>query len=365
MSVRGVGRPAQDTRAAFKFKPYQHWGKANAAMSGREIESIQESPLLIKIETEFTAIGFGNVIADRAVMELQRSLNSILYQTADTLPGSLADTSKSLLDTYSGRPGDFFSLFYVPIWSFLHWALANHSDAGIDLQRRSRTTHALSLFLHLWDDHLCDGQLRVDIGRLQLRTTAWQTFTSTARDLCDLVRLSPGIIDEHVNEYLSSQSERGPVVDLQDYLQRFSRQVAIWTIVPRLLDHWLGHEDEENSLQRVIDRFACCWRLLDDIQDIHIDLLSGSPNAVWYELDSNGRERWDDCHARAQKTVGLKAEDWQQVSRSIHESGALTRLLSHIDGLLEDCSAIAQHNGWQGLVREFDQSRVTVLLPTR
>src|SRR5438876_2059154 len=266
-------------------------------MSAPKMQSEPESPLLIRFETEFTAIGFGRVYTIQETAQLQRDLNSILDNTVGALPSSLAGKSAALLDVYSGGRKDFFSLFYVPIWSFLHWMFVDRPDASADLKNTARTAHAMSLFLHLWDDHLCDGQLEVDIARLQLRTIAWQRFTAAAYKLCNLVGQPSEVVDEHANEYLSSQSGSAKVADVDNYLQLFSRQIATWTLVPRLLDHWLGDAQNSNSLQNLIDLFAGCWRLVDDIQDINIDLLAGKRNAVWYQLDSAGRTRWEQCRA--------------------------------------------------------------------
>lgn len=330
-------------------------------MSSPQMQIVQESPLLIRTRTEFTEIGFGEVIAVPEVAQLRRDLNNILIATVRTLPAPMAQSNVAMLDVYSGRRGDFFSLFYIPVWSFLHWVLADRAGVPSDLKRAAQSAHAMSLFLHLWDDHLCDGQLEPDIARLHLRTIAWERFVSSGRELCQFVGLAPQVVEDHVNDYLSSQSAKDPVGDLESYLRKFSRQIAIWTLVPHALDHWLGGRAHESSLQRLVELFACSWRLVDDIQDIHLDLAAGDRNAVWHELDASGRELWEDCRLRSLEGNELDQESWKELSRSIRASGSLDRLLSRTDLMLQESFEIAERNHWPGLARELDQSRIGIL----
>ena len=330
-------------------------------MSSPQMQIVQESPLLIRARTEFTEIGFGEVFAVPEVAQLRRDLNKILFATVRTLPEPMAQTNAATLDVYSGRRGDFFSLFYVPVWSFLHWVVADRADVPSDLKEAAQSAHTMSLFLHLWDDHLCDGQLETDSARLHLRTIAWQRSASSARELCRHVGLAPQVVEDHANEYLSAQSGTDTVVDLESYLRRFSRQIAIWTLVPHALDHWLGSTTQESSLQRAVELFACSWRLVDDIQDIHLDLVAGDRNAVWHELDATGRELWEDCRLRSLERNELEQESWKELSRSIRASGSLARLLSRINHMLEESFEIAKRNHWPGLARELEQSRIGIL----
>ena len=329
-------------------------------MSSPQMQIVQESPLLIRTRTEFTEIGFGEVFDVPEAAQLRRDLNNILFATVRTLPEPIAQRNAALLDVYSGRRGDFFSLFYTSVWSFLHWVVADRADVPSDLKNAAQSAHAMSLFLHLWDDHLCDGQLETDIARLQLRTIAWERFVSSGEDLCQLLGLAPQVVEDHANEYLSAQSGTDTVVDLESYLRRFSRQIAIWTLVPHALDHWLG-DTTESSLQRLVELFACSWRLVDDIQDIHLDLVAGERNAVWHELDASGRELWEDCRLRSLERNELEQESWKKLSRSIREMGSLDRLLSRINLMLEEGFEIAERNRWPGLARELDQSRIGIL----
>jgi len=319
--------------------------------------SPQESPLLIKVHTEFKAIGFGEIAIVPEIARLQRDLNHILARTVKTLPPSLAASAGSLLDNYSGRCGEFYSLFYIPIWSFLHWTLVNQPSVSAEVRILARTPHAMSLFLHLWDDHLCDGQLDVDVTRLQLRTIAWQSYISSCYELCEMVGLGHQLVDEHVSQYLSAQQIANTVGDLDGYCRLFSQQIKIWTVIPRILDYALSVAQNGHAIQRVIELFAICWRLIDDIQDVDLDLMTGKQNAVWIQLDKQGQALWSQCRMRSLEKGTLDRGTWKELVRAIRDGGCLSELLSRTSEMLTTGEQIAASNGWAGLARELEQSR--------
>lgn len=323
-----------------------------------------ESPLLIKQKTPFTEICFGDVGLSPELTGLRQQLNLILASTASELPPPLRREVLSIIDGYSGGGGNFFSLFYVPVWSFLHWAPASaRLSAERDVLSAARTAHALSLFLHLWDDHLCDGQLRLDLLRLQFRTLAWQRFTSFAYHVCELSGAPSRFVDEHVAAYLTSNHSASTVTDLDEYCSRFSSQFAICTLTPRVLGYGLFGPEGADELYRVVDLFAISWRLLDDIQDVHLDVITDSRTAVWLELSEAERLLWANCRTSSLQSGKLHAETWDELCRTVRKSGVLARLLSRIDGTLDEAGQIAGSNGWAGLRREFEQCRQGIRAP--
>src|ERR1051326_4991187 len=103
-----------------------------------------ESPLLIKVRTELTAVGFGAVEVAPEVAALRREMNEILSGVTEQLPRPLGAEIRAVIRGYCGD-GDFYRLFYTPVWSFLHWAaVGKASDA--ELMRAARAAHALALF---------------------------------------------------------------------------------------------------------------------------------------------------------------------------------------------------------------------------
>jgi hypothetical protein len=317
-----------------------------------------ESPLRIKLHTEFTAIRFGSAQMTPEVARLRQVLNDILWETTLTLPEPLDSEARSILSGYAGGENDFYRLFYVPAWSFLHWVPAlSHVPVQPELLKAARTGHAMSLFLHLWDDHLVDQQLPLDLLRLQLRTLAWQHFETASRWLCHEVGGEPNLFDQHARAYLTSLYHPTPVSDLNDYCRRFTHQIAIWTVVPQLLGHGLASPEAAAQLCRIINSFAIAWRLLDDVQDIHLDLLQGEITAVWLELDEQGRREWASCSSHSIARGELDLESWAPLVEAMRRSGCLNRLLARIDEALCDASDAAAASGWSGLALELDQCR--------
>ena len=314
-----------------------------------------ESPLLIKVRTELTAVGFGAVEVAPEIAALRRELNEILSGVTERLPGPLGAEIRAVISGYCGD-GDFYRLFYTPVWSFLHWAAVDRAPDA-ELLRTSRAAHALSLFLHLWDDHLCDGQLPLDLLRLHFRTLAWQRFASEGRRLCELSGLDPQAFDEHAAPYLRSLHAPAPVSDVDAYCRRFVEQVSIWTLVPRALGLRAGGGEGSEGLRRMVEDFAVAWRLLDDVQDVHEDLLSEEATAVWLELDESGRGLWAECRRLTRAGGELDAESWGELSAHIRERGCLDGLLSRIDERLGDAARAAASRGWGDCVRELEQCR--------
>ncbi len=315
------------------------------------------SPLRLTVRNEFTDIGFGPVAAGPEIVRLRQALNACLFRTAAGLPGPLVAEARATLSGYTGGDGDFFRLFYVPIWSFLHWVPAAAGPIAAELREEAQEAHALALFLHLWDDHLCDGQLELDMLRLHLRTLAWQRYVACARSLCRRTGADPALVDGHVAEYVESVHCPVPASDPAAYGERFRRQIAIWTLTPRLLGHALGGPAAAAALVRVIAAFAQAWRWLDDLQDVHLDLREGKETAVWLELDAVGRQRWAACRDEWVTRGRVDPPTWAALALAVRESGCLQRLLGQITAQLHLAAQTAGAHGWWGISRELEQCR--------
>lgn len=311
-----------------------------------------ESPLRIAAETPFTAIEFGVVTPTPEILALQEGLQEALWRLIDQLPPPLAAGAKTILQGYGGD-ANFVRLFYQPIWSFLHWVpLHAATPPRPDLLAAAKEAHTLSLFLHLWDDHLSDGQLAPDLLRLHLRTLAWQRFTDRCGALCAGVGADPALIDAHVADYLTSLHRPASAADLGAYDARFCRQIAIWRLVPRLLGLTVGGEAVAGALCRLIEALAEAWRWLDDIQDIDDDIAEGKETAVWLTLDEEGRRRWAACRPEP-----LRSPHWGALVRYIIESGCLNWLRQQVGAKLSEAVGIAEDQGWPELAAELAQMR--------
>ncbi|NEW06838.1 hypothetical protein GK047_12535 [Paenibacillus sp. SYP-B3998] len=321
-----------------------------------------ESPLRIRQHTAFTSIGFGNVTLCGKTAALKRSMQDALMETMHALPGALFQEAQTLLDRYAGQPGDFYRLFYVPVWSFLHVVPAtlnvHHPSAFVD---SAVTAHALSLFLHLWDDHLSDGQLKPDVLRLHMRTLAWQRFEHHCRLLCRHAGTDELLVEQSVADYLQAVHTRPKLDGLEAYEEQFLQEVAIWFIVPRLLAAAFAAPDKAAALTHTLERFCLAWRLVDDVQDIHLDLEEGKRTSVWFLLDETGRNRWDLCQRSIVESGHIAPAQWQELTAYIQQSGSLGRILARASDYLLTAAQTARTSGWGELAQELEQSNQGLL----
>lgn len=294
------------------------------------------SPLRLVEAEPFAELRFGASPPDPEREGLRRAMNDDLSQlTREALPPRLAAEAQSLLAQYSD--GDFFARFPVPAWSFLQGGpLGGALPAGVAGQ--ARRAHGLALFLHLWDDHLCDGELAPDLLRLHLRTAAWQAWEAHCRALCRSLGADLALCSRHAARYLEALQRPAPAPDLPAYEAAFRESVAMWTVVPRLL---AGRATPAaGGLGTALEAFFVAWRLLDDLQDMRADCLAGRTTAVALLLDAPGRRRWEACRD--------DGAAFDRLLRALPSQGLPARLLWRVAALLGEARAAAAP-AWPGL----------------
>ena len=317
------------------------------------------SPLRIQRVDDFTRLRFGEVNLNPEVAALRLEFERRLSNVLALLPGPLWRECLGAVDGYGGGGGKFYHLFYPPVWSFLYWIPAV-ARRPIDpaMLSHATTAQALALFLHLWDDHLCDGQLPLDMARLQARCEAWRAFIVAANALRDATAPGSRRVEQQVELYLTATQRPGQAQDLEAYCERFLRQIAIWTLAPRLFGETSGQAD---ALCATIESFSIAWRLLDDVQDIAADSAAGVRTAVWHLLDDAGRRCWDDCHAAAQERERVDDATFEALAAHAKTPSCVPALLARIDSHLAQAARIAARENWSGLFREIVQSRLPVV----
>jgi len=312
------------------------------------------SPLQDTSLSGYAALGFGEPERGPAVLALRDNLELRLHATMAPLPAALRSEAISLIDAYGGGPRRFIGLFYQPVWSYLAWLPLDGAIAP-DLLGAARTAQALGLFLHLWDDHLCDGQLKVDQLRLQMRTLAWMDYVAAAGRLCAACAPGSGAVESATGTYLSAIHAETGVPDLAAFRARFTRQVAIWTLVPRLIGTALGGPGTGDILVAIVEAFSDAWRLMDDVQDVEGDLLAGVHSAVWHALDADGRAAWDDCRARSLAAGVLDPASWATLHAFLQAPACVPHLLVQVYDSIERAAALADGQGWTGYAAELRQ----------
>ena len=308
------------------------------------------SPLARPQLRYFDYLNFGRLTLSSPELAIRKHMAQQLETTFEGLPERLRGEVRRLLDGYSASTNDFFSLFYPFIWSFFFW-LPKYGD-GIELPNSAVRAHALSLFLHLWDDHLTDGQLSVDALRLHMRTVAWDTFEQDCREICRELKLDQQLIHQATGEYLNAIHVNDEVSNIEDYCERFVRQTALVRVVPALCCHWIGRSSSVLSLVSAIRDFAMSWRIIDDLADVDDDVLTNNYSAVWYSLDEAGRQHWEHCHALAREAGRHDEATFKSLVDRIKELGAADQLLMLARNHLFEAEAHCLREGWHGLTSQ-------------
>ncbi|TGL36599.1 hypothetical protein EHQ52_01605 [Leptospira koniambonensis] len=316
------------------------------------------SPLTIEIPTIFSGIDFGSVERTNELRIFSDDLNSRILGLCEFLPRELRSDAKNWIRSYAKEGENFIDLFYIPVWSFLFRLGDKYRDIITPrILELSKFAHSISLFLHLWDDHLCDNQLKTDILKLQLRTQAWNSFGEGARKIANLFHIDESKIQEELFEYLVWMDPADDPIDFKEYSSIFTKQISIWTIVPKLWERALVDQDGivKGSLSTFIQKFSMAWRYMDDLQDIHLDLMSRKKNSVWFLLDSEQKDLWIKCEKISIRKNELDLPSWEILQIDIKNSGAFSRLVDLIHSLLRDCIQICEQNHWEEMKVEIVQ----------
>ena len=254
--------------------------RSDNAMSSQTAPTEFVNPLAFDVHVSpFVIFDFGAFTPDPRIVAQADRLEAKLRLAVADLPADMAKEAGGELTMYAGHRPRFVDLFYVPIWSFLHWVPEGRPgmDAAHikDVLEKAQEAHALSLFLHLWDDHLSDAQLPPNMMRLHLRAVAWERYHAACRTLAAMVPGGDEIVTRLVHGYLTACHQPPPATDQKSFCDRFVRQIGIWLVVPTLLGHLVGGPNLARDLCAAIEAFAVAWRMIDDVQDIDKDIVSG------------------------------------------------------------------------------------------
>ena len=243
---------------------------------------------------------FGAIDLSGRGNDFYRKFNNEIISLCETLPESIQTDALLFFMKYSGLSiGQkllFFKNYYVPSWSIVFWLtqyFPNNNESFQEKTKNAITAHSMAMILHSLDDHINDGELPASHLTLLLRSQAWMMMIHSLQSLSGGSNDCNGIISDFIDDYYSSILSSDDMNTLDDYCERFKKQMATWLIVPVLLAKTIKKGDEfSNGVQAAFESFGIAWRLLDDINDIQTDMKNGMHSAIYVCLPEKIRKLW-------------------------------------------------------------------------
>jgi hypothetical protein len=250
---------------------------------------------------------------------------------------------------------NFFRMYYVPAWSIIYWLIKSCPDAGSlkdQDAKNAKAAHFMAMFLHALDDHLCDRQIPVTHLALLLRSQSWMVMNDAARSLADGLGGGEEIIEKFIDSYYASIRSVKDPRSLDDYCERFRKQMATWFIVPVILSKKITRDEAfSRAIQSAYGSFGIAWRLLDDIQDMEIDMNNGVHSSIFICLSEDMQKLWP-----AQPASQLQ-DDYrflEPIMEHILEKDIIGTLKKRICSELKSAALIASDCHLDGLADEFN-----------
>ena len=286
---------------------------------------------------------FAAVTLNPEQQELKQLLNRQIPELCTELPPAISSSAILYVTRYVAGGGlerfvNLFDKYYAPAWTPLYYLYHEIPDRS-DLLEPALKAQALAMFLHLFDDHLVDGELPLDHVALQLRTVAFDRFTRHTNTVAARVRGGERIAAELLDEYFTGVTAP-PSASLDEYTANFRQQMATWTIQPYLAALPRGTEFAHH-LRAAYEAFGIAWRFLDDLRDAREDAASGERTAVYLALIADGREAWD-------------RGDMDEVAHAMKRDDTRGRMLALIHEYMERAASTAREIGLEELAYEFE-----------
>jgi hypothetical protein len=288
-------------------------------------------------------IGFGKVRLSEGEQRFCSELNDEIHALCKALPPSIqTDALLSLMKyfrkTFVGNPS-FFMNYYAPAWSIIYWIIHCRPDR-VELSQQdigtAKAAHSMALLLHPLDDHLSDGQLPVTHLNLLIRSQAWVIMTGAMRGLAEGLVDGNQIVADLIDDYYSGINSSEDIASLDGYVDLFRKQMATGYIVPVLLSKKITANGEfAAAIQSLYGSFGIAWRLLDDINDIKADMMTGSKSAIYACLPESLKKSWD-------KDSGeKKIDDTESILNYVAENGIAGKIVERIRIELDSGAATA------------------------
>lgn len=301
---------------------------------------------------------FGEVTISDEQMEFCSKLNKEIIIFCKSLPISAQTDGLLFFMRYFKIPFEselkFFSNYYPPAWSIIYWlirpGLQNKRLNQNDVQN-AKTAHAMALFLHPLDDHLSDGELQVTYLNLLIRSQLWMVMNKAFKRLSNGVESGEQLVQGFIDDYYSSIRDSNKMLSLDNYCDRFRKQMAIWLIAPVLLTKKIASDEKfTDAIQKAYGSFGIAWRLLDDINDIKIDMEKGTHSCVYFCLSEDMKNLWN---KQSGGKIDKTDEGWKIIWNYFSENNVIDDIKNRICKELESAAFIAQGYNMKGLADEF------------
>lgn len=301
-------------------------------------------------------IDFGTVNLSKGEKNFCSELNDEIHALCKSLPQSTQTQALLLLRQYFknslGGELSFFMNYYAPAWSIIYW-LIHHQPGCKGLSPKdianAKTAHSMALLLHPLDDHLCDGQLPVTHLNLLMRSQAWMIMTNSMASLAENLEDGDQIVDGFIDAYYSGINTSEGISSLDGYVDLFRKQMATGFIVPVLLSKKISTNGEfAAAIQSVYGSFGIAWRLLDDINDLKVDMMTGSKSAVYACLPDSLKKCWE--KDSKEKNMG----DSESILNYVVANGVVDNIVNRKRIELESSAATADKYGLTKLAEELE-----------
>jgi hypothetical protein len=249
---------------------------------------------------------------------------------------------------------NLFRLYYVPAWSIIFWLIQSGPGGSRMNQadtKNAKAAHFMAMFLHALDDHLTDHQVPATHLTLLLRSQAWMIMINALGRLADGVDGGAKIVEAFLDNYYSSIRSSETVESLDRYCELFKRQMATWLIVPVLMAKKMSAGAEfTKAVRTAYESFGIAWRLLDDINDIEADMISGVHSAIYVCLSKDTQNCWDkNQRGNIRNEIGPHGK---AIVNYILQNRIVERIKQRICSELVSAAAIADNHHLPGLANE-------------
>ena len=291
---------------------------------------------------------FGPVRLDAADSAFNRRMNQRLRDLCRRLPRPLRTEALLFLFKQAGIAPDgdfdFFRIYYAPIWTIVPqlWEdrITRNETPNEGWLDNLATAQAMSLLLHLLDDHLTDGQVPTTHLLLQLRSEAWSFYRSA---LAGPGPAAQAPIEQMLERYFTGIHDRDTVTDLDTYGARFKLQIGTWLAGPVAF----AGEDVKltNDVIAFLEHFSLAWRFLDDLQDVEEDAAANQKSTLYWLLDERGRELW---------SATSTGDGLSPLKEFILDRGYIDGLVERILNEMNLARRIAEGRSWKRLTDQLD-----------